>query len=146
MSPLGIFLYHHPRLLYLQPLGSYRLLWDTKASVWKTTEPELPAPFPLYCATSIRRKEGGRKLAQFPEMSGSLGRAHHLRLGSLATAGAGGRSGSNLCWFAALSCFQACSGIKWASIQPLVSQEQSSQPPGAKSPEGRKESYPSQVQ
>lgn len=41
-------------------------------------EPVLPASFALYCAIGVGRKEGERELAQFPEMSGSLGRARQL--------------------------------------------------------------------
>ena len=52
-----------------------------RASGWRTLS-EFPAPFILYCATSLRRKEDVRELAQFPEMSGSPGRMRHLRAGS----------------------------------------------------------------
>ena len=51
------------------------------ASGWRTLS-GFPAPFILYCATSLRRKEDVRELAQFPEMSGSPGRMRHLRAGS----------------------------------------------------------------
>lgn len=55
-----------------------------RASGWRTMS-RLPAPFILYCDTGAERKKAARELAQFPEMSGSLGRARHLRAGTRPT-------------------------------------------------------------
>lgn len=86
---LGIFLYHHPRFLYLQPLGSCGLLRTQKLQCGRQRA-KLPAPFILYGATGVGRMEGEKELAQFPEMSGSLGRARYLRAGSPTTFGVTG--------------------------------------------------------
>lgn len=73
----------------------------------------LPAPFTFYGAIGVGRNGGERELAQFPEMSGSLGRARHLRASSPTAAGVTSEQWFHLCRrFAAISCFQACNGIE----------------------------------
>lgn len=99
----------------------------------------LPAPFTLYGAIGAGRREGERELAQFPEMSGSLGRAQHLR--RLPHCSWSHRQ--KMSQPVRVCSHQLLSGLQWnraTRIPPPVSEEQSSQ-----SPEGRKDPYSSQV-
>lgn len=135
---LGIFLYHHPRFLCLQPLGSCGLLMDTKLQCGRQ-QAELPAPFTLYGATGVGRKESEKELAQFPEMSGSLGREGTLPPGWLPHCSWSHR------WIIiqpALVCsYQLLSGLQWnwaTRIRPSKNRS-------VKFSEWRKDPYPSQV-
>ena len=71
----------HPQVSLFAAPWQQRFAHGHRASGWRTLS-GFPAPFILYCATSLRRKEDVRELAQFPEMSGSPGRMRHLRAGS----------------------------------------------------------------
>lgn len=86
----------------------------------------LPAPFTLYGAIGVGRKEGKRELAQFPEMSGSLGRAPPP--GQLPHCSWSHRH--TMIPPVPICSRQFLSGLQWnwaTRIQPPVSYEQSSQ-------------------
>lgn len=137
-SRLGIFLYHHPRFLYLQPLGSYHLLTDTKASVWKTTSRASCPIHPLWCHWC--REEGGWEGAGPVSWNVRLPGEGTLPPGWLPYCSWSHR------WIiiqpAPVCTHQLLSGLQWnwaTRIQPSKNRS-------VKFSEWRKDPYPSQVQ